>query len=221
MMTTTASPRPARRPPRPQPVVVRRGPPRPAWVVAVLTLLALAAILSLRRPGALGRPQFWAEDAVVLFSQARADGLWATLFRPYPGYLIVGERLVAWGASFGPAAWAPGLYAWATLAAHLGVGFLLMRPRLRAVGGGPMLALMTALVPHNGEIFLRLLSLFWLAAPVVWMLILQDAPRTRGQALGDVALLVVAGLTGPCSCPCSSPGRGGRAGRVTIWACSG
>lgn len=58
--------------------------------------LIVAAVLILRRPDAVTNPQFWAEDAVIFFSNAFHCSSPATLIRDYGGYYHLVPRVVAY-----------------------------------------------------------------------------------------------------------------------------
>ena len=196
---TAGPPRPsvAPAPPSPRPVAAVANREGTSWPRRAV-LLAVAFAVFTRRPDQWARPQFWAEDAVVLFNQAWHDGV-ASLFRPHPAYFVFYQRAAAWLASLFPAAWTPGLYAAATLAATLGAAAFILRARLRGVGerGKALLALALVAVPHGGEVFGTLINTQWLLAPTLWVLILQEPARARREATVDFAVLAVAGLTGP------------------------
>ncbi len=70
----------------------------------------LFALLFLRRPTALARPQFWAEDGAVFFHDQLLFGA-SAIWRPYNGYLHLFSRTIAAVASFFAISWAPFIYA--------------------------------------------------------------------------------------------------------------
>jgi hypothetical protein len=161
---------------------------------AALTAFAAAAILFLRRPIAFLHPQFFAEDGAVFFLQAETSP-WASVFRPYSGYLHLGLRLVALAASPLDPRWIPLVYFAASIAAFLALILALFSPRL----GLPrpwILALGIVLVPHSGEVFDNLTNAQWLSGLGLLVLaVARDPEGPRGRAL-DVGFAAVAGLTG-------------------------
>jgi hypothetical protein len=87
-----------------------------AWALRLVALwLFIFIALFLRRPDALTNSQFWAEDALVFFSQQLTLGFSHALFHPYAGYLHVIPRLIAALGSFLPAKWIPFTYSLLTL----------------------------------------------------------------------------------------------------------
>lgn len=171
----------------------------PGWPATLATLGAMAAVLLFRRPEALLRPQFWADDGIIYFWQAWRWGGGRALLEPHAGYLHLIPRLLAWLAEALPVLWRPAIYHWGALGVTLGVGALICRScrlDLRAetrLG----LALALVLVPHGGEVFLTLAALQWFLAPLLLLLILQRPPVNRAQRWADAGLFAVAGLTGP------------------------
>ncbi len=159
----------------------------------------MAFLTFARRPDFVARPQFWAEDVIILFSQARAGG-WHTLFTPYPDYYIFAQRLVACVAAPLPAVWAPAIYCYSAWAYLLLSSWFCLRARLDDLmdrRGRIALALALILVPQSGEIVVVLIGSPWTLAPILCLLILQAAPRKPGSAAMDLLGLALAGLSGP------------------------
>lgn len=82
------------------------GAPRPAildrrWMTIVLTaaVFVVASILAILRLPAGVRETVWAEDGVFFLADSDREGGWATLFKPYMGYLHVIPRLIVVAAS--------------------------------------------------------------------------------------------------------------------------
>ena len=161
------------------------------------TLAAVAAILFLRKPEALLRPEFWYEDGSVFFADARERGI-GSLFVPYAGYLHFFPRLVAWLATAFPVVAAPALYNGAALLAVLGVCALLFHPRLD-LPWRPLLALCVALAPDAWTSFLNLTHAQWYLSLLLVLLCRKGAPETAAGAALDLAVLAIVGLTGPFS----------------------
>jgi hypothetical protein len=165
------------------------------WCLAVTMAVLAAAILLLRRPDALLRPQFKAEDGVIFFNDAYEQGP-GCLLAPYAGYLHTVPRIVACLAMAFDPAWAPAFYALASLLVQLSVIAVLFSPRVD-LPAKPWLALALVLAPHTGEVFVNLTNAQWpLAMVLVLMLIARD-PDTPGQSLADMLTVTLSGLTGP------------------------
>ena len=147
------------------------------------------------------RPQFYAEDAAVLFLEARSLG-WHSLFTPHPAYCILGDRLVSCAATILPALYQPAAYCYGALAYTLLTAWFCLRARLDHLmdrRGKIALALAIVLVPHDGEVLMKLIGVQWILMAILLILMLQDQPATPGEAVVDFLGLGLAGLTGPYS----------------------
>src|SRR5215472_2407952 len=97
------------------PLASKQSLPPLRWDRYAILFALVFLLLVFRRPDALTNPQFWAEDGVQFFFSQITRGTWASLFRPYAGYLHLIPRLVAAGASPLPARVAPLLYNFSAL----------------------------------------------------------------------------------------------------------
>ncbi|MBL9211766.1 MAG: hypothetical protein JNL92_14950 [Opitutaceae bacterium] len=160
-------------------------------------LLALAAVLALRKPHALHTPQLWAEDGSIFLLQADLLGL-SALVTPYMGYLHTLPRLIAALASalFDPAWW-PAFYNGVAFALWIAVLARFFTARFSHLPGRPWLVLAFVAVAHPGEVYFNITNLQWLTAFILIQQLLIATPLTRAQAWGDAALVAVVGLTGP------------------------
>src|SRR5262245_982489 len=70
----------------------------------------LAAIVFARRPDAILRPQFWAEDGSIFFLEQLELGFWSALANLYAGFPFLAQRLVAALGSLAPTAFVPLVY---------------------------------------------------------------------------------------------------------------
>ncbi len=164
-------------------------------LIRVAPILLLAVILFYRKPDALLNPQFWAEDGALFFAQAQEFGS-AALLMPYRGYLHLVPRLVALVASSFPLEWAPAFYNFSALFITCLVASKILSSRVR-VPSKPLFVLSLGLVPHSGEVFLNLTNVQWMMALLIVLLIIQEPPASKRQAIGDFLLLTIAALTGP------------------------
>ena len=172
------------------------------WLATWRTVGIAALILLFRRPEALLRPRFWADDGATCFKDAIEQGGGRVLLTPFQGYLHLVPRLLAWAAdALAPVFWRPAFYGWSALVVALLVVMLICRYCRVPLPGGPptraALALALFLVPHDGEAFLTLAALQWLFAPLLVLLTLQRPAVNRAELLADAALVVTLGLTGP------------------------
>lgn len=159
-------------------------------------LAVLAGVMLLRKPHALLTPQLWAEDGSVFLNDQDDHGLGAFLL-PYMGYLHTLPRIVASLAShlLDPASW-PAFYNGAAFAIWVAVLARLFTSRFD-LPGKPWLALAFLLVPHSGEVFFNITNLQWLTAFVLIQQAIIAPPKSRGEAIGDLVILVPVALTGP------------------------
>ena len=167
------------------------------WMLPPLGWVVI--ILFLRETFFFVRPQFWAEDARVLFLEARQYGVHSLLL-PHPAYYIVGPRLVAYLASPFPAVFAPWIYCYAALGYTLLTAWYCLRARLDYLvdrNGKIALALALVLAPQSGEVLMKLIGSQWLLMPILLILILQAPPSRPRQIFADVLGLILAGTTGP------------------------
>ena len=171
-----------------------------------LILFALAfVLLVLRRPDAVLKAQFWAEDGVQFFSAQAMHGSWRTLFEPYAGYLHLIPRLVAAGASPLPARLVPLFYNLSAfmIAAWCCCVFSLpwYRPLLKSDSLRALLCLLMATSFYADELIGTITNVQWfLFVPALLILIApteiyQRMPRWAFGA--TVLLLLVIGLSAP------------------------
>jgi hypothetical protein len=170
----------------------RSRPPGPVpW-----TALA-GVLLFLRYPDWFLRPRLWAEDLPVFFIGARCDGASAIL-DPYAGYVHLIPRLVAWLGSWLDPSRIPAFYLYSSLAVMLLVVARVFSPRLD-LPCRPILALAIVAVPHTGEVFLNITNIQWVTALALVLTLIMRDPESALDWAGDVAVLILAGLTGPFS----------------------
>lgn len=93
---------------------------RTRWTWTLVGFAAALMILVARRPEAIFRAQFFAEDGKVFYLPTFFSGP-GLLFEPYAGYLIVFPRLIAYAERLAPPAFAPmvgTIVTFAMIAAH-------------------------------------------------------------------------------------------------------
>ncbi len=194
-------------------------PPRAA-LRALLLLLSLLAVMSLRQPDKLRHPQFWAEDGPVFYLEAEHHGA-ASLIRPYNGYWHLYPRSVALLGTRVPVLYLPALYtAGAVLAALLAlVALVSARLSSLAIGRAAMVAAVL-LVPFSGELWLTLTNTQWFGALLLIVLLAAPAPPTRLAAWCCTVGGVVMALTGPFALllwPCAALRAWWHRDRWSLW----
>lgn len=161
-------------------------------------VLASATALALRKPWALHTPQLYAEDGSVFLVQDLHLGIEAW-WTQYNGYLHLIPRLIAWLARLSAdPAWWPALYNGAAFLLSVGVFARLASPRVELPSAAkPWLMLSFALVVGTGEVLINATNVQWLTAFFLILHLFLAPPTSRRQRLGDLALLLLAGLNGP------------------------
>jgi len=161
-----------------------------------LTLLFVLIVGFYRKPDAFLNPQFWAEDGTIFFNHCLQFGF-HSIFLSFVGYFHTIPRLIAYAASFFPYSIAPAIYNYSALAAVLVVCAKLFSSRLH-LKHKPLFAIAMVLVPYSFlEGFMNITNVQFYLAPLLLILFLQDAPRSKYQLCMDFVTLVLIGLTGP------------------------
>jgi hypothetical protein len=173
---------------------MERGTCYPRWQCA--SILALCAgILAARRPDLLARPQLWAEDGTVFFTDAVVKG-WSSLTAPYAGYLHTTPRLVAlFATAFDPAV-LPLLFVVATAILTLWAVSRTLSPRF-PLQPRFAFALAVVMVPEAGEVLLCLTNVQSMLVLGFVAILLSDDPGTARERVHDAAATTLLGLTGP------------------------
>lgn len=154
----------------------------------------VVGVLFARRPEAIYRPQFWAEDMLFLIG-AEKWGI-ASWWTPQAGYFQLIPRLVAWSASFLD----PLLQPSAFLVAWFAVMLLTVQScfsHRHDLPHKPLLAAALVLVPHTGEVFFNLTNAQWIAAIGLFLTTMKRDPTNGSDWISDLSWLVFAGLSGP------------------------
>jgi hypothetical protein len=164
-------------------------------IVLTCVLLACVAILFFRKSDAFTRPQFWAEDGAVFFSDARNEG-WRSLVKPYRGSVYLAQRLVSLAGNWIPVRYVPHFYNLAALLATLGVVTFVLCSRT-SFRSKALLGVAVVAAPHTGEVFMNLTNVGWILALAMVIFIVSEDARTIRRALIEGVALAVLCLTGP------------------------
>jgi hypothetical protein len=165
----------------------------------------LFALLCLRRPDALGNPQFWAEDGVVFYAMQMVQPGIGNFFATYKAYLHLVPRLTMGVTALFPAAYAPAIANAAAIAITAFCCALFSLRRFRHLLASDALrltvCLLLATALQSGELIGNITCVhFWLVLAAL-LAVAQPAAAYRGPgawsayALAAVALL--AGLSDP------------------------
>jgi hypothetical protein len=165
--------------------------------VRALWIAAAGAVLFARYPDWFLLPRLWAEDGPVFFLNAKICGP-SVLAEPYAGYLNLIPRLIALAGSWLDPGDIPLFYCLSAFAVTLCVVARALSPRL-CLAWRPALAMAIVAAPGTGEIYLCPTNIQWITAIALVMLVFTDDPDGIRAWAGDMAVLVLAGLTGPFS----------------------
>jgi hypothetical protein len=167
-----------------------------------LTVIAVfgvtIAVLFARAPDALRAPQFWAEDAVIFWSQQYERGFLAALLQPSAGYLHIMPRLIAAVADWPPypmhpAAFVAGAAVVTGWTAATIAGLPLPLPLAASLGVTAVLAATaseTLANPTNAQ---------WIMASAMPLIAAATPPAGRLARANQVAFVALSGLSGPFS----------------------
>jgi hypothetical protein len=168
--------------------------------LAVVSFLALAAVLQFFRAGPESIHDLFAEDGPVYLGGAITHGFFNSLVSPYAGYLVVLPRLIAELATVLPLRYAPEVMsvcaalfsACCGLAVWVGSGGLIRNTYVR------LLLVALALLPPAGglETVVSATNVAWNGTFAVFWLLLWRPATTRGAILGGLMILLT-GLSSP------------------------
>ncbi len=165
----------------------------------IFFLLACAVIAS-RRPDAIFRPQFWAEDGHVWFADAYNLGWWPALFRAQDGYYQTLPRLAAALALLAPLSLAPLVLNLVAIAVQALPVSLLLSSRSSAWGTlrfRALLAVLYVALPNCREMGACVTSSQWIMTLCTFLVLVASPPESIAGKLFEISILLLCGLTGP------------------------
>lgn len=171
-------------------------------MVVMLVILAATASLYLRidQFHHLASRHLWAEDGNVFLNDASAG--WATLWRPYAGYIHLYPRLIALISQCVELINRPNILLCGWLISYALLVHAIAR-LMRSVGASPIhtaaAVALVSLQPQNGEVLFNITNSQWMMGAALFTIAVtpqQGTTRTSPLKLGVVALM---GLTGPFS----------------------
>lgn len=171
-------------------------------MTVMLVILAATASLYLRidQFHHLASRHLWAEDGNVFLNDASAG--WATLWRPYAGYIHLYPRLIALISQCVELINRPNILICGWLISYALLVHAIAR-LMRSVGASPIhtaaAVALVSLQPQNGEVLFNITNSQWMMGAALFTIAVtpqQGTTRTSPLKLGVVALM---GLTGPFS----------------------
>ena len=165
------------------------------WYAGVATLLA--ALIVARRPDAVTRPQFWAEDGYVFFYQNLTLGFPRALATFYQGFPYLAQRLIAFLGGLVPLAHAPAVYTGSAIAlTALGLASFSLpgfRHLVASDGLRILFGVLALCAPFDQEVLGTPTNVSWFIAVWLSLLTLMRLPRPSWQR-GSLALLGAAAI---------------------------
>jgi hypothetical protein len=160
-------------------------------------------ILFLRRPDSILHAQFWAEDGRVWFANAYNLGGFKSLFLPQDGYFQTLSRLTALISLVFPITKAPLVFNFIALLVQALPALLIVSPRFKKFIPNFkirfLLAIVYLLLPNTAEIHANITNAQWFLSISAFMVLIADVADTKSWKIFDVAILLLAGLSGPFS----------------------
>lgn len=170
----------------------REGAAAIAFVISLLVMVA-------RRPDIVSNARLWAEDGAVYFANAYNDGRWATLLRPFGGYLQLFPRAIFDVATLLPIGTVPAFAVWISLAVRAALPAFLFSSRFSWIDWRAKVALSAyfLLMPNLADVHANITNTHWYLGLYLLAVIIADPPRALPWKVHDWLVLIGAGLTGP------------------------
>lgn len=171
-------------------------------MTVMLVILAATVSLYLRidQFHHLASRHLWAEDGNVFLNDASSG--WATLWRPYAGYIHLYPRLTALISQYVELINRPNILLGGWLISYVLLVYSIAR-LMRAIGASPIhnavAIALVSLQPQNGEVLFNITNSQWMIGASLFTIAItpqQGTKRTTPLWLGVVVLM---GLTGPFS----------------------
>lgn len=173
---------------------------RGSWLfILVAVLLILGAVIS-RRPDALFRAQFWAEDGSVWFSEAHNLGPVQALALPKGGDFQTFPRLAAAFALVFPLAQAPLVMNLLAILIQVAVPVFLLTERFAYAGNKGVRLLMAFLllaVPTSPEVHANVTNSMTFLALLAFLVFVAEPPNNIAWRIFDITVICLSGATGP------------------------
>jgi hypothetical protein len=166
--------------------------------------LFILAILVGRRPEAVFKAQFWAEDGAVFFAEQLRMGFWHAVTTPYSGYLHVAPRILAGVFSGLRIQVLPTAYGISSIIVAALCCSAFSWPLFRWLISSDLVrflccVIMATALPAGAELIGSITNLQWLLAPVGVLMVFseQDFSGDRWRAMATLLLLVLIALSAP------------------------
>jgi hypothetical protein len=187
--------------------VSRKGRSALSWRWQIVLFAVSALMVIARRPDAVLRAQFWAEDGQVWYAQAYNLGWLHALTLPFGGYLNTLPRLVAALSLAVPFHSAPLLMNCIGIVFQVLPCFVLLSSRCSEWGTLRVRALYAAVylvLPNSSEINVNMTDAHFHLALVAFLIVTGTPARSWSWKVFDLIVILLTGFTGPWSavlCP--------------------
>jgi hypothetical protein len=161
----------------------------------VFTCAGVLLLLFYRNDALFIRPEFWAEDIDVYFTQNRLLGAEALLL-PHNGFVQFICRIFAWVAGLADPIYAPRLYASFFVASIFATAAIVYTSPIFSGWSKPLATLTLLAAPVNSEVFYGMCYTQWVMGPLV-ALALCETPKTRSRATLLASAFVLIGVSSP------------------------
>jgi len=172
---------------------------RELGIFALFSALLFIAAAS-RRPDAVLRAQFWAEDGTIFFADNYNLGVLHSLAQPYGGYFNTFPRIATAVALLFPLALAPLVTNLLALCVQALPAIFLLTPRFAHMASLKARGLMAALligVPVSYEVQACVSHSQRFLALALLLVLVAKPPTTWAWRAFDLGVVLVGGLTGP------------------------
>jgi len=162
--------------------------------------LVACALLVTRRPDAVFKAQFWAEDYTIFFANSYNLGWWPCLFHTYAGYFHAVPRLGSALALMVPLTFAPLVFSLIAIACNALPVPLLLSSRSScwgALGQRALLAAIYVAIPNCFENISIISNAHWSMALSAYLVIVAAAPVGKLGRIFECVLLLLSGLSDP------------------------
>jgi hypothetical protein len=169
------------------------------WYMSILGISAVVMIS--RRPDALARPQFFAEDGFLWYAQAYNNGMVAPFFEPVAGYFQTLARIGGLLSQAVPLQYAPLVMNGVALCIQLLPILLMLSHRcnnfITSSWAKVVLVVSYLLLFNSQETHLNLTNAQWYLAVSALLVILAAEPHKKAWSWFDTAVVLLSGMSGP------------------------
>jgi hypothetical protein len=172
---------------------------RGASILSQLAIFFAAfTLIASRRPDAIFKAQFWAEDGIFWYADAYRHGLHC-LVMPHAGYMHTLPRLIGLLSLLLPLALAPFIMNLSAVVVQILPVSLFLSSRFDSIPHKKRLlaSFLYLALPNSSEVHVNTTNIQWHLALLGCMILLAQAERDRLWRFFEIPALIVTSLTGP------------------------